>query len=83
MPSLQVAGGAKAGRGGGLLLEGVQGQTQMRQSHSQDPGLSPELAGVSITEAALGRTGWMLKGSLRARECLGLGGRVGRRSGAG
>lgn len=40
----------------------------------QDPGLSPELAGVPITEAALRGTGRMLRGCLRAWECLRLGG---------
>lgn len=49
----------------------------------QDPRLSPELAGVSITEAALRETGRVLGGCLRAWECLGLGGRVSRKRRAG
>lgn len=42
----------------------------------QDPGLSPELAGVPVAEAALRGTGRVLRGRLRAWECLGLGGGV-------
>lgn len=38
MPSLNVVEGAQAPRGRGLLLEGVQRQTQMRQGHSKTLG---------------------------------------------
>lgn len=38
------------------------------------PGLSPELAGVPITEAALRGTWRVLRRCLRVRECLRLGG---------
>lgn len=71
MPSLQVAGGQGGASSGGSTRANPDEAKLL-----QDPGLSPKLAGVSITEAALGRTGWMLKGCLRARECLGLGGQV-------
>lgn len=77
VPSLQVVRVPRSQRG--LILEGKPDEV----NPPQDPGLSPELAGVPITEAALRGAGWVLRGCLRARECLGLGGRVSRRKRAG
>lgn len=75
MPSLQVVGGTWGPEG--CFPPG--GSTRANPDEAkprQDLGLSPELAGVSVTEAALRGTGWVLKGYLRAWECLGLGGQV-------
>lgn len=75
LPSLQVVGGTQ-GPEGGFPPGGSTRANPDEAKPLQDPGFSPELAGISITEAALRGTGWVLKGCLRAWECLGLGGRV-------
>ena len=75
MPSLhvvQVSGSPRR-----AFAEGSPPETKPDEANPPwDPGCSPELAGVPITEAALGGTGRVLRGCLRARECLGLGGGV-------